>query len=182
MRTNTLRAAFVMTIAVFLLSSCTSREGGSISVNGNIVEIKTSEHTMKALKGVTEEGTYVVMSANAIPNPSAIAYLDGRLTLLPKDDYDRFMKLHANPSEEAKKEFREIRKRLRRVNVIAEDRPIQKKIRELIRNAQTQPYPVVTLTMTELLVIDLKHKSDPVHLSGELTKNYLVTKIKMGQG
>ncbi|HPC46955.1 MAG TPA: hypothetical protein PLW83_02840 [Deltaproteobacteria bacterium] len=178
MNARSLCAVLSAVALTIVLVSCTSRSGGNIETKGNIIEIKTKDHEVKALKGATEEGTYVVMSARAITNPESLAYLDGRFSLLLREDYERFQKLRSNPTEESRKEYRDIRRRLRRVGLIAEDGPTQKKIQEIIRSKPIETHPVITITMTELQVMELRHKGKPVYLSGDLGKHYLVSKIK----
>ncbi len=174
-----MRTGLALSALLLLVVSCTSRTGGSISVNGNMVEIKDKDLLVRAIKGATEEGTYVLMSASAINNPDILSYLDGRLTILPKEDYDRLMKIRSAPGDVAREQIKDMRKRLRRMTVIAEDGPTQKKIKEIIAKTPRDKHPMLKITMTELRVIELKHKGNPVYLSGDAGKNYLVSMIKV---
>lgn len=175
----TTRRYLMLLALVLILASCTSRTGGDISTKGNIVEIKAKDLRVKALKGATEEGVYVLMSAHAVEHPPALSYLDGKLTVLPKEDYELLGKLRANPDPENRNKMRELRKKVRRLAVIAEDAQTQKKIQELIQKAKRQEYPVVAITMTEILVMELKYQGKPIYMKGEAAKNHLVSKIKV---
>lgn len=173
---------FSMVLILLLVVSCTSRSGGSISDKGNMIELKTGEHEVKAIKGNVEEGTYVLFGARAVRSPGSLTYADGRLALMPKADFDRFKAGFGNFRQRSNQGFKDARKTVRRVTVIAQDGPVQDKIKKFIEQksdrARRDELPVIKLTMTELRVLELKYKKKPVYLSGDVGKQYLVTKIE----
>lgn len=168
-----------MVLILLLAASCTSRSGGSISEKGNTIELKTEQHVVKAVKGTVQEGAYVLMSARSVDQPESLTYLDGRLSLLSQGDFDRFMKMQNRPDEMSREDFMKMRKSLKRVSVIAENGPIQAKIKRLSGEQSKNAHPLIEISMTELQVVELKHLDKPIFLSGDVGKHYLVSKLKV---
>lgn len=177
-----LRLVFTVFI-LLLVASCTSRSGGTITEKGNTLELKTKEHVVKAIKGNVEQGTYVVFGARSMKNPESVAYVDGKLAIMPQSDFDRFKAEYGDFRQRTNKGFREARKTLRRITVIGLDGPTQDKIKEFIElkadRSRKNVLPVVKLTMTELRVMELKYKKNPVFLSGDVGKQFLISKIEV---
>lgn len=172
-----------MILILLLVASCTSRSGGTISDKGTTIELKTSDHEVKAAKGNVEEGTYVLFGARAVRNPESLKYVDGKLAIMPQADFNRFKAEYGNFKQRSSKGFKEARNTLRRITVIGLDGPTQDKIKEFIKQKsdrkKTRELPVIKLTMTEIRVMDLKYKKNPVFLSGDVGKQYLISKIKV---
>jgi len=175
-----------MILILLLAASCTSRSGGDISDKGNIIELKTKDHEVKAIKGNVEEGTYVLFNARPMKNPDSLTYVDGKLAIMPQDDFSRFKSTYGNFRERSSEGFKAARKSLRRITVIALDGPTQDKIKKLIEQKSVGPrdstFPVIKLKMTELRVLELKYQNKPVFLSGDVGKQYLVSKIELVKG
>jgi len=79
--------------------------------------------------------------------------------------------------------FKEARRTVRRISVIAADGPTQKMIAKFIEqkadSSKKRTSPVLKLTMTQLQVLELKYQKKPVYLSGDSGKQYLITKIEL---
>ncbi len=172
-----------MILILLLVASCTSRTGGTISDKGNIIELKTKEHEVKAVKGNVEEGTYILFGARDLKNPESLTYVDGKLAIMPLEDFHRFKTAYGDFKQRENKGFKEARKTLRRITVIALDGPTQGKIKKFIEQKAVrtgkQALPVIKLTMTELRVLELKYQKKPVFLSGDVGKQYLISKIEV---
>jgi hypothetical protein len=174
----------VSIILILLLAvSCTSRSGGTLSDKGNLIELKTKEHEMKAVKGNVEEGLYVLLGARPTKQPESLAYLDGKLALMRQADFDRFKAQYGNFKDRKSPGFMEARRTVRRISVIAADGPTQKMIAKFIEqkadSSKKRTSPVIKLTMTQLQVLELKYQKKPVYLSGDIGKQYLITKIEI---
>lgn len=172
-----------MVLILLLAASCTSRSGGNISDKGNTIELKTKEHEVKAIKGNVEEGTYVLFGARTLKNPESLTYVDGKLAIMPKEDFDRFKAEYGNFKQRSSKGFKEARKTVRRITVIGLDGPTQDKIEKFIEQKSDRTrkdvLPVIKLTMTELRVMELKYQKNSVFLSGDVGKQYLISKIEI---
>ncbi|HPI93200.1 MAG TPA: hypothetical protein PK350_08705 [Deltaproteobacteria bacterium] len=174
---------FSMVLVLLLAVACTSRSGGTVSDKGDSFELKTQNHEVKAVKGNVEEGTFVLFGARSLKNPESLTYVDGKLVIMSEDDFNRFKSQYGDFKDRSNTGFREARKTLRRITVIAADGPIQKKIKKLVEQKadknRKRTNPLIKLTMTEIRVIELKFKGKPVFLSGDLGKQYLVTNIEI---
>ena len=172
-----------MVLILLLVASCTSRSGGTISDKGNVIELKTKDHEVKAIKGTVEEGTYILFGARSMKNPESLTYVDGKLAIMPLEDFERFKAEYGDFKQRTSKGFKSARKTVRRITVIALDGPTQDKVKKFIEQksdrTKKQALPVIKLSMTELRVLELKFKKNTVFLSGDVGKQYLVSKIEV---
>lgn len=175
-----LRIAHVILLLV-LAASCTSRTGGTLTDKGNIIELTTKDHIVKAMKIAPDQGEYILLGANAVTEPQSLAYLDGRLIVMGREDFETIKSQYGDIKGKDSTGNVAARKKIRRLNVIAVDRPTQKIIRSFIdaRMKRSRKHPLISLTMTELRVIDLKHQGKQVYLTGDVGKHYLVSKIQI---
>ncbi len=165
---------------LILLTACTqSRTGGTIHDNGKQIEITTKDHSVKALKIRTLEDTFVLFTANPVSYPEAMNYLDGRIIVMPKKEADQLKAQYGNFVDVENKGHVIARKSIRYYSLIAADRTTQNKIKKLIALNSRKQFPLVKLSMTELKVTDLLYKNSKFVLSGNVGKNYLVSKIEI---
>jgi hypothetical protein len=169
----------IFLVLLFLVAACTSRTGGSIEDKGNTIELKAQNHTVKALKMKPMDGTFVLFTANVVPYPESLTYLDGRIIVMPKEEADKLKAQYGNFVDTENKGHELARKSVRYFSLIAMDRPTQKQIKKLIDLNSHKRYPLIKLSMTELRVTELLYKKSKVYLSGDVGKQYVVSKIEI---
>jgi cell division ATPase FtsA len=122
-------------------------------------------------------GTFVLFTANPVAADPALAYLDGRIIVMPKETADRLKSQYGNFVDPNNKGHAEATKSIRHLSLLAADRQAQKQIKKLIELNTQRFFPLIKLSMTEIRVTDLLFKKSKVFLSGDLQKHYLVSKI-----
>ena len=180
MKTN--RGVFyALAIMLILLSACSSpRTGGTINDKGDQIELTAKEHSVKAFKvGSAAEDTFVLFTANSVFYPDSLKYLDGRIIVMAKKDVDQLKTQYGNFSDIENKGHAEAKKSIRYVSIIAADGATQKQVKKLIELNTRKFYPLIKLSMQELKVTDLSYKKSKVVLSGNVGKQYLISKISI---
>jgi len=170
---------YIFLMLLVLLPACTSRTGGSIKDEGNTIELTTKVHSVKALKMAPIEGTFVLFTTRTVSHPDSLAYLDGRFIVMPKEDADKLKAEYGNFVDYENKGHDAARKSIRYLSLIAADKPTQKQIKKLMTLATGNHYPLIKLSMTELRVSELLYNKSKVFLSGDMGKQYLVSKIEI---
>jgi hypothetical protein len=170
---------YIFLMLLVLLPACTSRTGGSIKDEGNTIELTTKVHSVKALKMAPIEGTFILFTARPVPHPDSLAYLDGRFIVMPKEDADKLKAEFGNFVDYENKGHETAKKSIRYLSLIAADKSTQKQVKKLMTLATGNHYPLIKLSMTELRVSELLYNKSKVFLSGDLGKQYLVSKIEI---
>ena len=171
---------YIFAIVLVVLSACTSsRTGGTIRDKGNQIELTTKDHSVKAVKLAQVNDTFILFTANPIFSPDSLKYLDGRIIVMPKKDADQLKVQYGNFADPENKGHDAARKSIRRLSLIAADGPTQKQIKKLIKLNSLKLYPLIKLSMTELQVTELFYQKSKVFLSGDIGKQYLVSKIEI---
>jgi hypothetical protein len=168
---------YVSVLLLVLLPACSSRTGGTIQDKGNQIELTTENHSVKASKMASINGTFVLFTANPVAADPALAYLDGRIIVMTKETADRLKSQYGNFVDANNKGHAEATKSIRHLSLLAADRQAQKQIKKLIELNTLRFFPLIKLSMTEIRVTDLLFKKSKVFLSGDLQKHYLVSKI-----
>jgi len=175
------RCAFIgFLVSLLLIPACSSpRTGGEIKDNGKEIELTSKEHSVKAFKLDPIEDTFVVFTANHVSFPESMNYMDGDIIVLTKKDADQIKGKFGNFVLDKNKGHQTAGKLSRRYCLIGVDGKAQKKIKRLIKLNSRRLYPVVKITMSEIMVKELIYKNSKVFLSGSLAKQNLVTKIEI---
>lgn len=170
-----------MAVMLILLCACSSsRTDGKISDKGDSIELAAKEHTVKAFKtGQPAEDTLIVFTANPFFYPDSMKYLDGRIIVMPKADADKLKAQYGNFAEVENKGHTQARKSIRYISVLAADGDTQKQMKKLIELNSKKQFPLIKISMQELKVTELVYKKSKVVLSGEVGKQYLVSKISI---
>jgi hypothetical protein len=181
--TGKVKKYFCITFAFLALLmsifSCTSSTDRSIKDQGGIIVLSTKNHTVKAVKTASMDGTYILYNAQAFLDPDSLSYLDGSISAMIKEDAD---KLKAEGGKDRKQENQGNagkEKNIQYFNVIAANKPAQKQIKLLMELTSRKLHPVIELSMTEIQVTDLTYKKSKVYLSGDVQRQYLVDKIRI---
>jgi hypothetical protein len=180
MKTN--RGVFyALAVMLILLSACSSsRTGGTINDKGDQIELTAKEHVVKAFKiGPVAEDTFVLFTANPFFYPDSMKYLDGRVIVMAKKDVDKLKTQYGDFSNIENKGHAEARKSIRYMSIIAADGATQKQLKKLIELNSRKSYPLIKLSMQELKVTELIYKKSKVVLSGNVGKQYLISKISI---
>jgi hypothetical protein len=171
---------YIFAIVLVVLSACTSsRTGGTIRDKGNQIELTTKDHSVKAAKMAQVNDTFIIFTANPVFSPDSLKYLDGRIIVMPKKDADQLKVQYGNFVDVENKGHDTARKSIRRLSLIAADGTTQKQIKKLIELNSRKLYPLIKLSMTELQVTELLYQKSKVFLSGDMGKQYLVSKIEI---
>jgi len=171
---------FIFAIVLVLLTACTSsRTGGAIQDKGKQIEITTKDHSVKALKMASLEDTFVLFTANPVLYPDSLKYLDGRIIVMPKKDADQLKAQYGNFVDAQNKGHNIAKKSIRYYSLIAVDGTAQKQIKKLIDLNSHRQFPLIKLSMTELQVTELLYQKSKVFLTGDIGKNYLVSKVEI---
>jgi hypothetical protein len=160
-----------------LLGACTSGTGVSIKEKGETIEITAKDLSAKASKMGTEKGAFILFTANTVPYPEALKYLDAMIIVMSKEDADKLKAQYGNFVDNANKGHAIARKSIRYLNLIALDKDTQKKIKKLIELNSLRLYPLINLSMTEIRVTDLSYKKSKLLLNGVSQLQYLVSKL-----
>jgi len=180
------RCLWAILILLLMVSCSPSRTGGTISDKGNLIELKTPDHTVKAVKGKKEEGSFVIMSIRPVGNPDVMKYLDARMTVMPKETFDEYKaQMEAMKEKKTKNpaDLLKLRKSVRRMAVIAENGKVQNTLKKLQgqMEGKERHHALVKISMTDVMVMELMHKDKPVFLSGDLGKHYLIHSMEILQ-
>ncbi len=171
---------YIFAIVLVVLAACTSsRTGGTVQDKGKQIEITTKDHSVKALKMASVQDTFVLFTANPVFSPDSLKYLDSRIIVMPKKDADQLKAQYGNFVDAENKGHEPARKSIRRLSLIAADGKTQKQIKKLIELNSHKQYPLIKLSMTEFQVAELLYQKSKVFLSGDLGKQYLVSKIEI---
>ncbi|MGD0209391.1 MAG: hypothetical protein ABSC14_00240 [Desulfomonilia bacterium] len=171
---------YIFAIVLVVLAACTSsRTGGAIHDKGKQIEITTKDHSVKALKMASLEDTFVLFTANPVLSPDSLKYLDSHIIVMPKKDADQLKVQYGNFVDVQNKGHDTARKSIRHLSLIAADGTTQKQIKKLIALNSHKLFPLIKLSMTELQVTELLYQKSKVFLSGDLGKQYLVSKIEI---
>jgi hypothetical protein len=173
---------YLFAIVLILLVSCTpSRKGGTIQDKGKEIDLITKDYSVKALKLAPVEDTYVVFTANPVSFPDSIKYLDGYIIVIPQKDCDELKKQFGNFIDMQNAGHNVAVKKIHKFQLIAADKNGQKQLEKIIELNSRNMYPVIKLNMDELSVFELSYNNIKVHLSPNVSKQYLVKKIEILQ-
>jgi hypothetical protein len=171
---------YILLVMLVFIPSCTSsRTGGTITDKGNFIELATTDLSMKALKKAPIEDTFVLFSVNPVIYPDSLKYLDGRIIAMPKKDADQLKAQYGNFVFPENKGHNIAKNSIRYISLIAADGKTQKKIKKLIDLNSQRKFPLIKASMTELQVTELLYKKSKVLLSGEIGKNFLISKVEI---
>ncbi len=170
---------FILVLLLVIPACSSSRSGGDIKDKGGEIELTTQDHSLKATKLDPVEDTYVLFVANPVLFPDSLKYLDGEIIVIPKKYTDKLKQTYGKFVDPEDKGHSIARKLSVRFSLIAADRTVQKQIRKIIELSSRKNLPVIKLSMTELAIKEFTYKKSKVFLSGNLAKQYLVTKIEI---
>jgi hypothetical protein len=170
---------FMPLALLMLLHSCTPGTDRSIQDQGGMIVLSTKNHTVKAVKTASIDGTYILFNAEAVLDPEALSYLDGSIAAMMKEDADRLKSVKGHVQKQENMGNVGIEKNILHYNLIAANRPVQKQIKLLMELASKKYHPLIEVSMTEIQVTDLIYGKSKVFLSGVAQRQYLVEKIRI---
>jgi hypothetical protein len=169
----------VLLALLMLIPSCSPKADRSIQDQGGMIILSTKNHTVKAVKTASIDGTYILYHAETLLDPESLSYLDGRIAAMTKEDAEKLKAENGNVRKQENQGNAGGEENIRYYNFIAANKPVQEQLKLLMGLASKKFHPVIEVSMTEIRVTDLIYRKSKVFLSGDVQRQYLVDKIRI---